>query len=952
MKINKIVSSLIFISLSSAVFAEVAFIDTLFPKQWGLKNSGQTIFLQDSDLSRVKVVGLPGFDINYLDTDSMQSEKSELIVAVLDSGIDLNHPDLKDRIWYNKKLCANATNAKNLPCNGFNFLDNNTNLTDDIGHGTHVAGIIAANKNNIGIVGASDARVKIMPLKVINNAVNGFVYNGKLITDVIADAMIFAIKNGAEVINLSLGWPKLIDTPKVRAAFQMAEDQNVVVIAAAGNNNKDLPTFPCSYESVICVGAHDNLGKLTDFTNHGTKVDVLAPGEYIVSTIPSNIESRVLRIKNYEAKRGSSQAAPYVTASVAKLKLLKSNLLNDEVRLAIYSSVKKVSSADKRLVKFGILDQKNLVEVGLNQLEEKIIVAPLTKNLTEIKFKNSDKRFEFNLPIKNFSKKSFEGLVCISSESSAISLDQECFDSVKLNFKEVKNIKVSGDIIDTNSDSQIIFDVTIAGSVTNIPVFFTRDLNNDTALKSLTVSGGNFDEMGIISNGRRLSRMQKVMDKNQLIGYPEYFFLEKLKQTEKNSVVSLLTNAEDKYLVKNILLPKVNKVLSIHRQDINLDGKLDYMLYALSNDKVTLQLFFFDQNLNPLFGNLSSWNWALTTFEGLPIDGGVEKFDWIKINTVDFGTILVPSINRIYDMPEEDNSKTILDRVVSKLNHQYYLSPKKINDGVSVNLRVSDSVSFIKKFRSKQNIPASFLIDIVKNLPQSEDFFKLGVVRLLVRATDGEETKYYEVRIDGNDFESSLINSAVPLEGAATYNFYDLNNSKNAISTVFSTLLNRSRANYVLLDNEKVEYGKDLINSWENPVIGIIGSFQDEKNRYFLMENRYTLSYVDAAGSFKYELPIYRDSSFPGQNFSESLQPIVSRGQPGVYVNSTLIFGERLYSMIGTDSGLIRPMNLSVSIPDGCVPLNAEFFMNKNSSQFVFLCTDPNKQISIKFLSM
>ena len=178
--------------------------DTLFSKQWALQNNGQVILKNIADLERVQVQGTPGMDINWSETGSLLAPTNELIVAVIDSGVDIDHPDLKGRITATK----------------WNFLEGNINVNDDMGHGTHVAGVIAANKNSIGVVGAADSRIKIMPIKVLNSQVQSFVYNGKLITDVIADAMVFAIKNGAKVINLSLGWPKLIDTVKVRNAFQ------------------------------------------------------------------------------------------------------------------------------------------------------------------------------------------------------------------------------------------------------------------------------------------------------------------------------------------------------------------------------------------------------------------------------------------------------------------------------------------------------------------------------------------------------------------------------------------------------------------------------------------------------------------------------------------------------------------------------------------------------------
>ncbi|MBC7427989.1 MAG: S8 family serine peptidase, partial [Bacteriovorax sp.] len=468
--------------------------DPLYTKQWALENTGQTILKDVSDLERVQVKGILGTDIHYVDTKDIASIKKELVVAVLDSGLDITHPDLLGRIWYNEARCKNAPNAAILPCNGFNYLDNNNQVIDDVGHGTHVAGVIAANRNTIGIAGAGDPRIKIMPLKVLNSQVNGFVYNGKVITDVIADAMTFAIQNGAEVVNLSLGWPKLIDLAKVKAAFDLAEKNNVIVIAAAGNNDKDLPTFPCAYENVICVGAIDNRGNLTDFTNHGSKVDVVAPGESIVSTFPVAMESRVLRIKNYESKRGSSQAAPFVTAAIANLKLLHPGLTNDQVRSLLFRSSRKLSNkdADNRFVKFGSLDMKALLDLASKE-EEIAFINPQIKTLTEVKFSANDRKFSFNLNLKNLSNVNYKGLVCLRSQSTAIQMDQNCVSVESIEAHKNLLLPVTGTIVDMASDSHIMIEIQIDQNVFQTSLVFSRDLNNDSEIISQSIGQASFE---------------------------------------------------------------------------------------------------------------------------------------------------------------------------------------------------------------------------------------------------------------------------------------------------------------------------------------------------------------------------------------------------------------------------------------------------------------------------
>lgn len=928
--------------------------DPLYSRQWALKNNGQTILQNISDLERIRVVGIPGNDINWVDTSAVATPKKDLIVAVLDSGVDIDHPDLKGRIWYNEKLCTNAPNAKNLPCNGFNFLDGNTNVSDDVGHGTHVAGVIAANRNNIGIIGAADPRVKIMPIKVLNSQVSGFVYNGKLITDVIADAMIFAIRNGAEVINLSLGWPKLIDTPKVRMAFQMAEDQNVMVIAASGNNTKDLPTFPCAYENVVCVGAIDNRGEMTSFSNYGSKVDLVAPGEYIISTIPRNLESRVLRIANYDVKRGSSQAAPYVTAAVATLKLLNPNLSNDRVRSLLFRSSKVQSpSKNNRIIKFGALDMKNLLSfASIDPSTETAFLNPQIKAITEIKFKASDRRFSLNLPLKNLSEVDYNGNVCVSSLSSALTFDQNCFEVKGQKGHSTSVVTIAGTILDLTSDSHINMTVQIDKNIFQTSLVFSRDINGDSELISAPVAGGNFDDMGLINGDRKLSRMIRVMDKFHRLNYPEYFFLERSKQSPTSTVVSLLTNVDGAYVVKTITLPLVNRVLSIHRQDINLDGNVDTFIYALSAKKDELLFFNLDKNLNPLFGKYSKWSMPLSTFEGLPIDGGVEKFQWLKINHPKLGNIVVPSIYKVYAMPEADNSKNILDRVTTADYHQYYLNPVlQADDSMKIELRVVDSVASMKKMRSDFHLYEDQALTLLSPFPQTDDQSRNGEIHSLASLDDGNQRKYLELILNADGIQTKSLTNAMGIDTALIYPVLNNQNGKLTNESILTSLLNRSSAEFLFKNDEGVSTPLILKQEWENPIMGLIGGFISNNGKSFLVENRSSVTFFNDLGE-RFDLPVYRDSSFPGQNFSETLMPILSEGRPGVFINSTLIYGERLYSMIGTEKGLTRPLRLSIDIPSGCVPLNPETLEEKTSFNYALLCAEANRQVSLKFLPM
>ena len=202
--------------------------DPYFPQQWALQNDGtakQIVSIEKDDFHTISQEGIIGADIGWADAKSELYSKATnaVTVAVIDSGLDAGHPDLVGRV---------AMGAKD-------FLLNFPIVTDPYGHGTHVSGIIAANADNgIGIAGVSPPAVKILPLRIIwapnDPNANGFSYVDpvatkdpqhpvyKLISDFAADAVNYAVAQGAKVINLSMGWPKIVDTQNVQTAIENA----------------------------------------------------------------------------------------------------------------------------------------------------------------------------------------------------------------------------------------------------------------------------------------------------------------------------------------------------------------------------------------------------------------------------------------------------------------------------------------------------------------------------------------------------------------------------------------------------------------------------------------------------------------------------------------------------------------------------------------------------------
>ncbi|WP_409298520.1 S8 family peptidase [Peribacillus sp. SCS-26] len=221
-------------------------------------------------------------------------------IAVIDTGVDLDHPDLKQRL-----------------VRGYNVLAKNNNADDDNGHGTHVAGIIASKTNNLKGVAGLTWFNKIMPVKVMNDKGYGNAFD-------VARGVIWAADHGADVINLSLG--NYQPSAVMKEAVQYAFNKNIVITTAAGNDNTDQPSFPAAYPEVICVAAVDYNGKRADFSNFGEYVDVSAPGVEIPSTYFH---------KQYASLSGTSMAAPHVAALAGLIRSANPRLKNTEVMTLI-----------------------------------------------------------------------------------------------------------------------------------------------------------------------------------------------------------------------------------------------------------------------------------------------------------------------------------------------------------------------------------------------------------------------------------------------------------------------------------------------------------------------------------------------------------------------------------------------------------------------------------------
>jgi subtilisin family serine protease len=305
--------------------------DPQFQDQWALQNSGQER-------------GQFGSDIRARSAWDKTKGAPSTVIAVIDSGIDFTHPDLANNQWTNPLPSAEGD------VHGWDFVADNGEIKDEQGHGTAVAGIIAAEGNNaLGITGVM-WRAGLMSLRVLDNTGTGDVAKA-------VEAIDYAVAHGVHVINLS--WGTTGESVALKEAIERALKRNVVVVCSAGNSGQDLdtsPYYPASFglKDLIAVSASDNRDQLASWSNWGArKVTVAAPGTNILTT---------QRGGRYWSVSGTSAAAPIVSGLAGLLKTVSPAVNPGNISRAISKSARQNVSLSGKVSSGGVADAAGALE--------------------------------------------------------------------------------------------------------------------------------------------------------------------------------------------------------------------------------------------------------------------------------------------------------------------------------------------------------------------------------------------------------------------------------------------------------------------------------------------------------------------------------------------------------------------------------------------------------------
>lgn len=442
--------------------------------QWGLENRGEQQSIDLDPTKTYRVPGVAGEDIHFPEVrrSAIASEQRNIIVAVMDTGIDKSHPDLKPVLVRKESECKalekflkcvedgdrkecekkwmdlknpevdQDKNGYPMDCEGWSLLGgvNPLNIMgrpdfgDDSGHGTHVAGIIAAISNNgIGVSGVTQ-KVKILPVQVVgvqpsepikplsvdlDPHEDKWVGKNRSLGDMVARGVIYAVRSGAKVINFSMGWPQARDSDFMRQVIEEAQRQGVIIVAAAGNDSTRALLRPCAYPGVICVGAHGPDGGMAHFSNYGSGVDIAAPGVNILST--STFEKRPVRFRStmgYEYLSGTSQASPFVAGVIGEMlargisdqdiyprlvlgarPLKKSQALIEGFPNNAQRSIEADAHPYEKYLLSGLMDVKNSLE-----LSPRALILPSSKESIEIPWDRKAAVLKAKISLKNFWK--------------------------------------------------------------------------------------------------------------------------------------------------------------------------------------------------------------------------------------------------------------------------------------------------------------------------------------------------------------------------------------------------------------------------------------------------------------------------------------------------------------------------------------------------------------------
>lgn len=984
--------------------------------RWGLKNIGAPVSTYINPLQAYKLQAVEGEDIRL--APAVKGRKVK--VAVLDTGIDFTHRDLQGVIFRRAEKCSafeklkqclevakDANDSKcreeNLKasenvypadCQGWSILDMNISNTpnniigrpdfsDQSGHGTHVAGIIASVTENVEIipvqVSGDGPNQPIKPFSIDlspnENVRNG--YTTAFLSERMSRGIIYAINAGAEVINLSIGWPEGQTIDIIKEAIAEAQKRGVIIVAAAGNDSTNALLRPCQYKGVICVAAHSPDGSLSSFSNFGFGVDIAAPGVEILSSIPNSIRSvRLPGYNGYDLMSGTSQATPFVTGVVADMLsrgipakeiyprlMLGARNIRAELPILVGPTGGHTKSVDastkyKKNVLSGLLDMTHSLQVTAQAL-----ILPANKDTQVINWDRKSSELNFSLALKNYWKdiKGQKVQVIVRStvnsdlEPVVVAVDaqqdtnnwaqsEEKVFKVKLRIKDQAVASLSR--LPSELSYQVI--VMIDGKIHRQFEVKAEVLVN----VSDAIIGGDvfqYNLIGDIPREMKLTLVDEVMDNNQ--ASRDYFIIGKDDNDKSSFNIGIVRNSQNNYHIENVQKVKFDGDLSLTRPqykmriDLDGDGISEYVygiIEYLDKEKTIYgdyrnHFYIFDNNMKlkqyVIFDDKRA---ALPyTFYWMKVKGQMRPA-WVGKGQ---------EVAKVIDLTETWGADMSVEDTVKNFKtksdiHFYYLDE---------NFKLQQMEAEKKDER---------IVDVVQsNLAQAQS----GIVTVLIAKNLGSETRPSYI----NEFSIANIRNGQLSSQVKMQNLAGAIEYRNLVDTYADKVMSLSsaageyqgmmwygldsgqRQRVTLIDVEQKQVFDKMISSQrsvQDSALLVKAGFQSKDRKGVFLITNSELEYHDLNSDQVVSKSLNRYSFFGDTNFVELLFPITiidrqdaAKKLPALFTTeqSGLERGVRMlvpvYSKEGKLQQMVTPARLRLKSDKGCKPLESPVYLGENS---------------------
>lgn len=918
--------------------------DPLSIYQWGLHNSEQVISVDVDDITTKRRPGLKNFDVQATEARSLQFPRNP-VVAVIDYGIDINHPDIKEHIYMNDSECSDGAvpinpkedkdgNGYIGDCQGWNFTsgDKGSNrVIDDSGHGTHVAGVIAAIPNNgVGISGIH-SQIRILPLQVLKKVSSPKDFSSR--SDWLARAVLYAAAMKVDVINMSLGWPLFLDQKHLREAVQTALKAGVVIVAAAGNNNHDAPIFPCAYKGVICVGSVNNDGRISDFSNFGSHVDLLAPGDNVLSLLPMNMQPDYFSVQGYEVKSGTSQAAPAVSAAAALLKA--QNQWNARQVLA-----KLLTSSQ------AVIDAKKTFSGGMLQISsalnarQKSLVRPVLKETRIVLANLQERSFQFPLEVENLSATNESAQIQISVLGNEFSLSQRAF-SLNLAPWQIETLNISGSFANVEGSNNVSLKISVTTSAGTTEYFhqveLARDLKNDTEVVKVAVPAE-------ASQGLRTVPSRWLKN-------PKIIYFSPTVDSSGTKLVFFEYDISSIRKLGEVFLPKVTQLLTLVQTDVNLDGKIDFEIQAVQveGDTKSVHFYHFTENLEPLWGQQSEWAFDVESVLMPPA-----QVQSLTVQHETFGKIQIPVFMAVGTIPKLDqNQDPFTPPNLSVAGRLYYLYPTLKDGKVTVSTRIVDSPVNLTAWKKQMGL--SFFEDI-------RLLYNLAGQNLVLSAGEGFNRSPWNIGFQlgaqGLSFQIQKLQSQHVLDGFFMDEAIDLNFSEKTPMTLVGQY-SSDRWDILHLDSRETTPLQTLTPHDPSETLQVyVKTFIDDLNTFSFAQtpSEILLQKRDSQGIQRMTYAFHVSTFISQDMYSERAYPVITRlggrVSPALLVDSSQITAQNIFLLTTDGEKLLVPVKTSLNIPSQCQPMNPQIAKRGSPGKFIFLCEVSEKKMELWSLPM